>query len=101
MVSATTITPNISLCHHRKGRSLDGIMNFPKNVLQVILVSPTGKMSLEFANVADPPDMVPDSVVLHVGPVELAATDVLTRFNRLKHGTARVATSSDVVNLAR
>ena len=46
---------------------------------------PIGVMTLEFSDVADPPNVIANSVGALVGPIELLAEHVLTEFNRSEY----------------
>src|SRR5690606_8109509 len=76
------------------------IMDFPENSGNVIADGPLRITLFEFAEIADVPDMISASIVLRVGQIKLAPRDLLTDFNRFKHGTIAFASSTHVVNLA-
>jgi len=58
-------------------------------------------MVLEFADIADPPNVVAGAVVLDVCPVQFAAADLLAQVNCLQHGAIGMAAAAQVVNFAR
>src|SRR4051812_2323707 len=61
---------------------------------------PVGKVRAKLCNVAHPPDMVADAVVLHVLRLHPVAGDLLAEYDRLKHRTVAEAAPSHVVRLA-
>ena len=58
-------------------------------------------MRLEFPHVADPPDVVADAVVFHVGPFQFLAADAFALVDRFEHGAVRVAAAAGIVDFAR
>src|SRR5438067_124213 len=55
-------------------------------------------MLLEFPNIADPPDVVADSVFLLVTPLQSSAADFLAQFDGFQDGAVAVPASADVVD---
>src|SRR5215217_5627084 len=53
----------------------------------------------ELPNIADPPNVVADPVVLDIFPRKFATADFLAEFNRLQHRAIGMATAPDVINL--
>src|SRR5471032_72206 len=75
-------------------------VDFRQDFLEAVAELPVGIMRLEFPNVADPPDVVADAVVLNVSPFQFFAADAFALVNRLEHGAVRVAAAADVVDFA-
>ena len=57
-------------------------------------------MGLEFAHVADPPDVVADAVVLDISPIEFATADLLAKFDGFEHRAIGMAAAAHVIDLA-
>src|SRR5215471_19293225 len=73
-------------------------MNLFENLTQIVAEFPTRIMRLEFSNIADPPNMITNTVHFVIAPLQFASADLLAKIDRLKHRTIRVAAPADVVN---
>ena len=77
-----------------------GLVDFSEDVLDGVLVFPVRVVALEFADVADIPDVVADAVFFEVGEVELFACESLADADGLEHGAVRVAAAADVIDFS-
>src|SRR5262249_7614567 len=59
---------------------------------------PAGIVALEARQIADPPDMIADPILVAVGPIQLATGDRLSQIDRLDHRAIAEATAADVVD---
>lgn len=76
-------------------------IDFCQDVPDVIGQVPFGVMILKFTDVADPPNVIANSVGLLIGPIEFLAGNILTGFNRLEHRTTTEATTAKYYRLRR
>src|SRR5271166_6660951 len=79
----------------------DAFDNLFQRRAQVVAVVPIRILRLELADIADPPDVIADAILLLIAPVHRPANDPLALLDRLEHRTARVAAAAHVVNLGR
>ena len=59
--------------------------DFRQDVSDVVGQIPAGVMILKFTDVADPPNVIANSVGFLVGPIEFLTGNVLTELNRFEH----------------
>src|SRR2546423_9532759 len=57
-------------------------------------------MLLKLSDIADPPDVIADSILVFVFPVQFAAADFFTEIDRFQDRAIGVPPSADVVNFA-
>src|SRR6266480_5979685 len=74
-------------------------VNFVERFAQAITKFPTRIMLLKFADVANPPDVIADSIFLLVFPFHFPAADLFAQADCLQDRAIGVATAADVVNL--
>src|SRR5262249_46206855 len=60
-----------------------------------------GIVGLEFADIADPPDMIASAVLRDVLPLHLPSRDFFTPGDRFQYGAMRIPAAADVVHLTR
>ena len=75
-------------------------MDFGQDVFDVFGQAPAGVVGFEFGNVADPPDVVADAVVIGVAGVHFASGDFLAQHDCLLHGTVAETAAAHVVGFA-
>src|SRR6266404_6703793 len=76
-------------------------MDLAQNSAKIVTELPVRVMTLEFSNVADPPDLIADPVLFFVLPFQFSAADLLAKIDRFQHRTIAMPAAADVVNLAR
>ena len=81
------------------GVSGESFVNFVERFAQVITKFPTWVMLLKLADVANPPDVIANSVFLLVFPSHFPATDLFAQTDRFQDGAIGMAASANVVNL--
>src|SRR4029450_2353788 len=84
----------------RPANWLQRLVNFLENFLQPVAKVPLRVMLAELADVADPPDVVADSVVLDIFPREFSSANFFAKLDRFEHRAVTIATSTDVINLS-
>src|ERR1700736_591236 len=78
----------------------DSDVDLIEHFAQTVAKLPVWIIALKFADIADPPDVISDSVRFFVLPTQFFAADLLAKFDCFQHGTVGVPASADVVNLA-
>src|SRR5215203_816275 len=84
----------------RNFRGHDGFVDLLQDFAQSVAKSPTRIVLLKLSHVADPPDVIANSVTFFVAPGELPAADLLAQLNRFAHRTIAVSAAAEVVDLA-
>ena len=75
-------------------------MDFDENVFDVFGQVPFGVVRFELGNVADPPDVVADAVVIGVAGIHFVSGDLLAQHDCLLHGTVAETAAAHVVGFA-
>ncbi len=57
-------------------------------------------MILKFTDVADPPNVIANSVGFLVGPIEFLAGNVLTEIDRFEHRATTKATATNIIDFS-
>lgn len=80
--------------------SFEPLDNLLKQVTDSIAVFPSGVVGLEFAYVADPPDMIPAAIVIHVRCNGLFPRQLLRHANGFRHAAIAEPAAAHVVYFA-
>src|SRR5581483_7518160 len=74
------------------------VVYFPQDLLEPARRLPAREVALERPQIADPPAMVADSVLLGERPAQPLAGDPLAELDRLEHRAVHGAAAADVVD---
>src|SRR2546428_12959536 len=84
----------------RSYASLYGFIDFLQDSFEIVLITPTRIIVLEFRYAADPPNVIADPVVVYIRPFQLAAADAFAIVYGLKHRAAGMTAATHVVYLS-
>ena len=75
-------------------------MDFIENSVQTVAKFPIRIVLLEFPNVADPPDVIADTVCFFVLPFQFPAANLFAELDCFQHRTVALPAAPNIVNLA-
>ena len=79
----------------------ESLIDLSQDIFDAILEIPFRVMGFKFADVADPPDMVPDPVVVAVVIRQFLSRDFLAKTYGFEDGAVRIPRTASIVNFSR